>query len=206
MSHSARWLHFSFPLCISHIYFISLSLYGPFFPFPCACSCVLCLYLIHPFAMSFHPSLLLSHSLLVFPPQSFLFPSFHPVRWLLVNMEVMPSPALPSQPDNKGLSVRERQSFCLSPTRQANRRHSQIRIMRGTLAWTDWNDTHTGAWSHKYTHTQTHTYTHSVMPFQQSAYLFVCQSVFMSTHSSVFSCSGMMIWTWESHFSLSPFV
>ena len=44
--------------------------------------------------------------------------------------------------------------------------------MRGTLAWTDWNDTHTGAWSracahvrvhtHTHTHTQSHSHTHTV--------------------------------------------
>lgn len=93
--------------------------------------------------------------------------------------------------------VCERDSpFALSPTRQANRRHSQIRIMRGTLAWTDWNDTHTGTWSHVCAHT------HTIMAFQPSAYFSVCPSMFVCAHSSVICRTVAMISNWQSQFWL----
>lgn len=84
-------------------------------------------------------------------------------------------PRLPSQPDNKGLSERESPSP-LSSTRQANRRQSQIRIMRGTLAWFDWSD----AQSPMITHTHTHTL---LRPFNSmSVCLFVCLCLCLLVH------------------------
>lgn len=91
--------------------------------------------------------------------------------------------------------VREKDSpSALSPARQANRRHSQIRIMRGTLAWTDWNDTHTGVWSHAHTHTQL------VSHGLSTVCLFVCLSVRVSV--CLFICI-FLFWHHDSNL-ISP--
>lgn len=114
--------------------------------------------------------------------------------------------ALDCTPCNKRLSVRETAILPYPPSRQANRRRSQIRIMRDTVAWTDWNDTHTCVWFHARMpgHTRTDAYTLLlVTAFHCSAYLFVCLSVFASAYSSALSCCGFPVSTGESHFSLT---
>lgn len=85
----------------------------------------------------------------------------------------------------------------LSPTRQANRRHRQIRIMRGTLAWTDWSDTHTGTWSHISLHARIYANTHQHSHSLSTVCLCVCLSVCVSV------CSFICIFLfWHDYFKL----
>lgn len=94
---------------------------------------------------------------------------------------------LSTPPDDKGAECEGDGPSVLSSTRQANRRRSKIRIMRGALAWANWNDTHSHRWSCTHSRTQTLLWSFKSMPI----YLFVCLSAFFHAHSSAFF--GMII-------------
>lgn len=100
---------------------------------------------------------------------------------------------LPTQPDDKGAECEGDGPSVLSSTRQANRRQSKIRIMRGALAWANWNDTHSHRWSCTHFRTRTLLRSFKSMPI----YLFVCLSVWISP------CSFICILSpWHDDFNL----